>query len=78
MQDAFKEHFRFALKRLTKVVVEIGKLAAIGIGAFEIAKVEPLAGEVGCQRVGPFIGQHPPRFTLEHRRFVQFVLSCEA
>ena len=77
VHDAFKQQLRFPLEGLPKVIVEIGKLAAIGTGAFQIPKIQPLAGEVGGQRAGPIVGQHPARFALQDGGFVQLTLHCQ-
>ena len=75
VHDAFKEQFGFLLEGLAQVVVEIGKFTAIGIGAFQIPKVEPLAGEIGAERVGAIVGQHAASLAFQDRGLVQLALN---
>ena len=76
--DAVEEQRRLFLHRLAKVVVEIGERFQIRSGALEIAQVQPLLGEVGDQRVGSRVRQHPLDLLLEHGRVFQFALRSQA
>ena len=43
----------------------------------EIAKVQPLAGEVLGERAGSVVREHAACFALEHGRIVQFILNSQ-
>ncbi len=58
--DAREEERGLALEGLAEVVVEVGKLLRVRLHVLQVAEIQPLAGEVGGQRVGLRIGQHAP------------------
>ena len=69
--DAADEQLGLAAERLPQVVVEIGKGPRIGVGGRQIPEIQPLPREVGDERLGTRVGQHPPRLLLEHHQIVQ-------
>src|SRR3712207_7861719 len=54
-------------ERLPQIVVKAGKQPHIRSGGRQVAQVQPLLGKVADQRLGPLVGQHPPRLLLQHR-----------
>ena len=77
-EDALEEQLRLALKRLAKVVVEVGKLVLIGLRALQIPQVEPLAGEVVHERAALRVGEHAPHLAIEDGRVLQPALAGHA
>ena len=65
-QDAAKEQLGFTAERLPQVVVEVGEQVRVRHDAAQIAQVQPLAREVGDQRLGPRIGHHPAHLPRQH------------
>ena len=61
-------------KRVAQVVVEVGKQPEVGLRHRQVAQVEPLAGEVGHQRIRARVRQHAPGLLREHRRVPQAAL----
>ena len=62
LDDRAEEQLGLALKRLPQVAVEVRR---IGSGVFQLAQEQPLAGEVGDERLGPRIRQHPAHLPFE-------------
>ena len=58
-KDAAKEQLRFTAERLPQVVVEVGEQVRVRHDAAQVAQVQPLAREVGDERLRPRIGHHP-------------------
>ena len=73
--DAFKQQFRFALKSLAQVVVEIGKLAPIGIGTFQSREDRATARRSCPRALRPIVRQHPPRLALQDGGFMQLIFE---
>ena len=53
------------LHRRAQRLVEVGKHALVGRGDFQVAQLQPLAGEVLDQRLRLGVGQHPLDLPLE-------------
>ena len=66
-QDVREEQLGFAAEGLADVVVEVREHQDVGLDLrFEVAQLQPLAGEVADQRVGPRVGEHPPDLGRQH------------
>ena len=63
--DALEEQLRLAAHRATQVVVEVREEIAVRLHAADVAQLQPLAGEVGDQRTGLGIRQHPADLRIE-------------
>ena len=74
LKDTFDEEFGFLSESLAQVVVEIGVGADVGREGFQVAEVEPLAGEVGDEGAGFGVGQHAAGLGLELRGGVEALL----
>ena len=73
-EHAFEEHLGLAAERLTQVVVEIWEQTVDGPRALQVAKIQPLGGEVVDERLGTLVGQHAAHMALDDRR----ILSARA
>jgi hypothetical protein len=65
---AFDQKFRFALQGVSKILVEIREGDRIGLHPGNIAQEQPLAGEIGNQRLRLWIGEHPAGLLLQDGR----------
>ena len=64
------EQLRLGEKRLAQRFIE-RKDHGIGFDRFHISQAQPLAREVGHQRVGARVVQHPAHLMLQHGRILQ-------
>ena len=71
---AFEEHLRFRQHRGAKALIEIRIGGAVGLLRFQAAQMQPLAGEVGGQRLGLGIGQHARNLLLQNGRLAELAL----
>ena len=69
--DAGEQQLGLPAERLAEVLVEIREHQKIRRHLVQVAKLQPLAGESGHQRLGPFIGDHASNLRLQHLRFVK-------
>ena len=65
VHDAPEKERCLLLECLSQVVVEVCELLRVRLHVPEIAQVEPLAGEIGDDRVRLGVGEHPPHLLLE-------------
>ena len=77
VNDAAEEQLDFALIGGAQVVVEIREQVHHRLAGLQRPHTQPLAGEVGDQRIGLRIGQHAPHLLLQHRRVLQLALRGE-
>ena len=75
--DAVEEQLDFAPHRLPQRIVEVGIDQRQRARALQAAQVQPLAGEVLRQRLGPRILQHAADLPLEHDRILEPALARE-
>ena len=64
--DALDEELRLGAERLTQAVVEVREVALRRSGQRHVPQEQPLPREVLHQRVGAWVGHHPPHLLLEH------------
>ena len=74
-QDAFEEQLGFALKRLTQVVVEVGKQIRIGDDAAEVPQMEPLTGKVADEGKRTRVGEQAAHLLAQDGRLAQTPLA---
>ncbi len=74
--NAPEKQQRFLLKGLAQIVVEVGKLFRKRLHIFQVAQVQPLAGERCRQRFGLRIGKHSTNFAFEDCRSMEVAFSC--
>ena len=74
VQDALEEELRLAAEIEAEVLAEIGEQIFVGGRAFDRPQLKPLTGEVGRQRFGPRVGQHPLDLLFEHSRLSERAL----
>src|SRR5262249_20620444 len=72
--DAINEHLGFTLEGLPQIFIEV---LSRRLNLCEFAKAEPLAREVGRQRLGLRIGQHAASLLLEDFGVLEPALQCE-
>ena len=70
-QDAVNEQLGLAPKRLSQVLVKAGEEPDIRLLRIDIAKEQPLLGEVGDQRLRPRVPQHATHLPVERGRLPQ-------
>ncbi len=70
-QHAREEELRLAPQALAQRVVEVRKNTLHRDHGVEVAQVQPLAREVGDERIGARIGDHAPHLALELRGLAQ-------
>ena len=68
--DAREEQRRFFDERLSQLLVE-REDHRIGLDRLDVAQVQPLPREVGDERVGARIAQHPAHLRFEHDGIAQ-------
>ena len=71
-QHRFKEHPRFGLHCLAQFRPPRGKLLRIRFDYIQVARLQPLTGEIVSQRGGLFIGQHALDLRRQRARRAQF------
>src|SRR5262249_52342492 len=69
--DAPKEQLGLASERLAKVVVEVGEKIRVGNDPAQVPQLQPLAGEVGHERIRSWIRQHPSDLLVENLRLAE-------
>ena len=69
--DALDEQLGLAPERLAQVVVEVGERPRVRARRGEVPQIQPLAGEVGDERLGLRIRQHALHLLLERRRPIE-------
>ena len=74
-QDRFEQQLGFTPERLTQLAVEHLRLRA---DIVELAKKQPLCGEIVDERLRASVGQHPPRLPLELRRIASLPACASA
>ena len=70
--DAVDEQLRLPPECLLQAVVEVREQTVVGPLHIQIAKIQPLAGEVGHERLRSRISEHAPDLPLEDRRVLEF------
>src|SRR5437773_1141923 len=73
--DAFQKQLGLLTESLPYIVIEVGELSAIRTRICQVAEIQPLASEIGHQRLRASVGQHAAHLPFQYRRLVQFALS---
>ena len=73
-----KEEFRLALEGLPQVVIEIREHQLVRSRGAELPKEQPLSREVGRERFGSSILQHPSNLFFERCGILEFALFGDA
>ncbi len=76
--DALEEQLRLLLHRRPQFLVEGGEEGGVGGEALQVARLEPLAGEVVGQGAGARVFQHAPHLRLQHAAAAQRALAGQA
>ena len=70
-QHAFEEELCLSGKRGPEVFIEIRKRRRVGQHRLDIAQIQPLADEIGYERLGAGIRQHAHDLPLQHGAIFQ-------
>ena len=68
-QHMLEEHRRLGLHRLAQLGIPFLELVRVRLDGIEVARLEPLAGEVRGKGGRARVGEHPVDLRFEHRRF---------
>ena len=70
-QHAFEEEVRFSGKRGPEVFIEVWKRRRVGQDHLDVAQIQPLADEIGYERLCAEIRQHARDLSLQHGALFQ-------
>src|SRR6185312_17087394 len=73
-ESAVDEQTQLFEEIVADVAVQVREDRRIGLNLRQLRHVQPLEGEVGGQRLGAGIGQHPMDLGLQNLRLVQLTL----